>query len=243
MSLERVFIYNIMKDLLSDRENSWYNPNGRKKKDTAHRALRGQGFLMIIRHEYERWLNFIVWFVDNFAVVVEMNKIWGNLSFWFSNDGSRFASPFTGSGIVKHLVAMTMGQIFPCRRKAPSRLSVELVKMWFIETKNINDYPERWITWLVGRWRTQLIARQLVNCRTHEHRHFERTLRSTDTIPGPRLAEGRFSYNKLLIASEQNERSSRVYWARCNGVLITLGVVWNETSSGENIQTYSPEKD
>jgi len=45
-------------------------------------------------------------------------------------------------------------------------------------------------TWapIVG---TQLIARQLVNCRTHEHRHFERTLRSTDTIPGPRLAEGR----------------------------------------------------
>lgn len=29
-----------------------------------------------------------------------------------------------------------------------------------------------------------------MNCRTHEHRHFERTLRSTDTIPGPRLAEG-----------------------------------------------------
>lgn len=48
----------------------------------------------------------------------------------------------------------------------------------------------------MGRWRTQLIARQLVNCRTHEHRHFERTLRSTDTIPGPRLAEGRFKYNK-----------------------------------------------
>lgn len=37
-----------------------------------------------------------------------------------------------------------------------------------------------------------------MNCRTHEHRHFERTLRSTDTIPGPRLAEGRFSTSKLL---------------------------------------------
>lgn len=37
-----------------------------------------------------------------------------------------------------------------------------------------------------------------MNCRTHEHRHFERTLRSTDTIPGPRLAEGRFSTPKLL---------------------------------------------
>ena len=64
----------------------------------------------------------------------------------------------------------------------------------FLNIKNKKekyDYPERWITWLVGRWRTQLIARQRVNCRTHEHRHFERTLRSTDTIPGPRLAEGR----------------------------------------------------
>lgn len=37
-----------------------------------------------------------------------------------------------------------------------------------------------------------------MNCRTHEHRHFERTLRSTDTIPGPRLAEGRFSTRILL---------------------------------------------
>lgn len=37
-----------------------------------------------------------------------------------------------------------------------------------------------------------------MNCRTHEHRHFERTLRSTDTIPGPRLAEGRFNKPKLL---------------------------------------------
>lgn len=44
------------------------------------------------------------------------------------------------------------------------------------------DYSERWITWLVGRWRTQLIARLLVNCRTHEHRHFERTLRSSDIL-------------------------------------------------------------
>lgn len=37
-----------------------------------------------------------------------------------------------------------------------------------------------------------------MNCRTHEHRHFERTLRSTDTIPGPRLAEGRLSKQRLL---------------------------------------------
>jgi len=48
--------------------------------------------------------------------------------------------------------------------------------------------PERWITRLVGRWRTQQIARRHVNCRTHEHRRFERTLRSLDfqsrTTPG-----------------------------------------------------------
>ena len=39
-----------------------------------------------------------------------------------------------------------------------------------------------------------------MNCRTHEHRHFERTLRSTDTIPGPRLAEGRFTTNHAACA-------------------------------------------
>lgn len=38
-------------------------------------------------------------------------------------------------------------------------------------------YPKRGITWFVGRWRTQQTARIYVNCRTHEHRHFERILR------------------------------------------------------------------
>lgn len=67
------------------------------------------------------------------------------------------------------------------------------------EMSNKNDYPERWITWLVGRWRTQLIARQLVNCRTHEHRHFERTLRSSDSVPGPHLAEGRINFKDCSV--------------------------------------------
>jgi len=67
-------------------------------------------------------------------------------------------------------------------------------------------YTERWITWLVGRRRTQLIARQILNCRTHEHRHFERTLLSTETIPGPRLAEGRFG--KLKTACARGSRES-----------------------------------
>ena len=45
----------------------------------------------------------------------------------------------------------------------------------------------QWITWLGGRWRTQLTARRNVNCRTHEHRHFERTLRTVTcwlSMPG-----------------------------------------------------------
>lgn len=55
-------------------------------------------------------------------------------------------------------------------------------------------HPEQWITWFADRWRTQLIARQLVNCRTHEHWYFERTLRSWDTISRPHLTEGRVLY-------------------------------------------------
>ena len=34
----------------------------------------------------------------------------------------------------------------------------------------------QWIIWLRGRWRTELTLRCRVNCRTHEHRHFERIL-------------------------------------------------------------------
>ena len=34
----------------------------------------------------------------------------------------------------------------------------------------------QWINWIGGRWRTQLNAWHNVNCRTHEHRQFERIL-------------------------------------------------------------------
>ena len=51
----------------------------------------------------------------------------------------------------------------------------------------------QWITWLEGRWRTQLTARRNVNCRTHEHRHFERTLRTEDYFLCPCLAQGRLN--------------------------------------------------
>ena len=36
----------------------------------------------------------------------------------------------------------------------------------------------QWISWLGGRWRTELNPWHNVNCRTHEHRHFERILRA-----------------------------------------------------------------
>lgn len=45
-----------------------------------------------------------------------------------------------------------------------------------------------------------------MNCRTHEHRHFERTLRSSDTVPGPRLAEGRLSNKKKHVFLIQTAR-------------------------------------
>lgn len=38
-----------------------------------------------------------------------------------------------------------------------------------------------------------------MNCRIHEHRHFERTLRSLDTVPGPFLAEGRFYFQDCPV--------------------------------------------
>lgn len=71
-----------------------------------------------------------------------------------------------------------------------------------------NDYPERWITWLVGRWRTQLIARQLVNCRTHEHRHFERTLRSSDTRSWITPGWGSYQFQRLLGFAQAAKRRS-----------------------------------
>ena len=70
----------------------------------------------------------------------------------------------------------------------------------FIKIKKKYDYSERWIIWLMGLWKMQLIARQRVNCRTHEHRHFERTLRSMDTISGSGLAEGRSRNPNTCIA-------------------------------------------
>lgn len=60
----------------------------------------------------------------------------------------------------------------------------------------------RGITRLMDRWRTQLTVWNRVNCRTHEHRYFERILRSTlsttngyasdyYSVPGPHMVECR----------------------------------------------------
>ena len=57
---------------------------------------------------------------------------------------------------------------------------------------NFHSSPARWITRLVGRQRREKIARRHVNCRTHEHRRFESTLRFLNfpsrTKPGLRSA-------------------------------------------------------
>ena len=59
----------------------------------------------------------------------------------------------------------------------------------------------QWITWLGGRWRTQLTARRNVNCRTCEHRHFERILRSSTSAPC--LAQGRLTSIPLGFPPER----------------------------------------
>lgn len=72
-----------------------------------------------------------------------------------------------------------------------------------------------------------------MNCRTHEHRHFERTLRSTDTIPGPRLAEGRFR----TIDQTARFRASEILSVRrlaleCDGVARNYRI--NEDNANDN---------
>ena len=47
----------------------------------------------------------------------------------------------------------------------------------------------QWINWIGGRWRTQLNAWHNVNCRTHEHWHFERILQVC-ACNGPTLGSG-----------------------------------------------------
>lgn len=99
-----------------------------------------------------------------------------------------------------------LGSVTPLRLLSTIGCQIHDLRSWFQGQSWLSVnlcatyYPERWITWFVGRWRTQLIARQLVNCRTHEHRHFERTLRSWDTIPGPLLTEGRANNQDCLMS-------------------------------------------
>ena len=61
-----------------------------------------------------------------------------------------------------------------------------------------SDNTAQWITWLGGRWRTQQTARRNVNCRTYEHRHFERILRAL-ACPLPMSGSGSVYHPSKLI--------------------------------------------
>lgn len=49
-----------------------------------------------------------------------------------------------------------------------------------------------------------------MNCRTHEHRHFERTLRVSDHVRNPRLSEGRANCKTLPVACARLTARARV---------------------------------
>ncbi|KAK9701459.1 hypothetical protein QE152_g30544 [Popillia japonica] len=51
--------------------------------------------------------------------------------------------------------------------------------------------------------------------RTLEHRHFERTLRSSDTVPGPLLAEGRFNIHDCAACNDAVAISAGLIAIRC----------------------------
>lgn len=61
-------------------------------------------------------------------------------------------------------------------QSAVSRFCPKDDTMSWRKMNRLTNNPERWITWLVGRRRTQQTARHCVKCRSHEHRHVERTL-------------------------------------------------------------------
>jgi hypothetical protein len=52
-----------------------------------------------------------------------------------------------------------------------------------------------------------------VNCRTHEHRHFERTLRVSDSVRYPHLAEGREDVKTCRSRRALAARRGRRSWA------------------------------
>uniref|UniRef100_A0A8D8LZQ4 Uncharacterized protein n=1 Tax=Cacopsylla melanoneura TaxID=428564 RepID=A0A8D8LZQ4_9HEMI len=87
--------------------------------------------------------------------------------------------------------------------------------------RRINN-PERWITWLVGRRRTQQTARHCVKCRSHEHRHVERTLLARN--PGvsghvhPRVGIDS-NMNQYELGSTLSPRAIRVGRQFCQSVV------------------------
>lgn len=96
---------------------------------------------------------------------------------------------------------------------------------------NKKVYSKRWITWLMGRWRTQQTVRHRVNCRTHEHRHFERILQSMllctlinfRVLLGLHMVEGcKTMLNKLLFRFLYKRRRKSAYYIIENLIFIIL---------------------
>jgi hypothetical protein len=75
-----------------------------------------------------------------------------------------------------------------------------------------------------------------VNCRTHEHRHFERTLRVSDSIRYPHLAEGRItmtSYGRCrLLQSRKRARFPSILRGRGLGTQVARASVRTDVSLG-----------
>ena len=79
----------------------------------------------------------------------------------------------------------------------------------------------QWITWLGGRWRTQLTARRNVNCRTCDHRPFERILQDSSSTVCPMFCSGSFNIHlfNLLNSIEVLQLLATCMPLSCNCLL------------------------
>ena len=95
----------------------------------------------------------------------------------------------------------------------------------------------QWINWLGGRWRTQLNARHNVNCRTHEHRHFERILQVC-TCYTPTLVSGsviQHPWGDEFALSPLLSGKPRCFWikSRLEGVWLANRLLGSTTRVGQ----------
>ena len=89
--------------------------------------------------------------------------------------------------------------------------------------KTFNYNIVQWITWLGGRWRTQLTACRNVNCRILEHRHFERILRIQLNIESMSDSGSFLHPSSIALGSAED-------WANPLG-LLALSFRWSFVSS------------